>query len=211
MQIQKENIKNKILKEAKKEFQKKGFSGANIREMAKRAGVSIGNIYNYFPNKDAIFQELVKPAIEGISGAFRSYEEMDFLEDEYKWGLEYHVEFIKEVSVFLDFHRENLELIFFKSQGSKLENYNEEFIEKYTELMIDNMKVMKKEFPDAVSNVSDFFVHTIASLHANVISEIIMHDLSFDEMLYNLNELMVFLFNGWDSIIDREKIFPDFE
>jgi len=209
VQIQKTDIKNSILRVAGKEFLKRGFRNTNMRVIADQSGISLGNIYNYFPNKNAIFYETVRPAVDFIEQAFILYENMEIIEDEYSWGLEYHKEFIKDVADFIDAHRKNLQLILFYSQGTSLENYKEDFISRYTKIMICNVKNMRDAFPDAISNISDFFLHTIASMHANVITEIVMHDLSHDEMLFHLNELMMFLFSGWDTFIDKKKIFPD--
>jgi AcrR family transcriptional regulator len=41
-------------------FTKQGFHGTNIREIAEKAGVSTGAIYNYYASKEAIFASLVR-------------------------------------------------------------------------------------------------------------------------------------------------------
>jgi len=41
-------------------FTRQGFHGTNIREIAREAGVSTGNIYNYYPTKEALFASLVR-------------------------------------------------------------------------------------------------------------------------------------------------------
>jgi AcrR family transcriptional regulator len=43
---------------AVEEFIKGGLSGASVSKIAKRAGVSAGTIYLYFPNKDNLLQEI---------------------------------------------------------------------------------------------------------------------------------------------------------
>src|SRR5215211_1105565 len=43
-----------ILDAATREFAAKGFDRATIRDVALRAGVADGTIYNYFPNKAAL-------------------------------------------------------------------------------------------------------------------------------------------------------------
>jgi AcrR family transcriptional regulator len=41
-------------------FTRQGFNGTNMRDIAEKAEVSQGAIYNYYPSKEAIFQGLVK-------------------------------------------------------------------------------------------------------------------------------------------------------
>jgi AcrR family transcriptional regulator len=41
-------------------FIRQGFHGTAVREIAEEAGVSLGNIYNYYPNKDALYRSIVK-------------------------------------------------------------------------------------------------------------------------------------------------------
>ena len=52
MQVLKDDIKKRILNAAKQEFAKRGFIKTSMRDIAKGAGVGVGNLYNYFPSKD---------------------------------------------------------------------------------------------------------------------------------------------------------------
>ena len=56
MQVQKEDIRGRVLTVAKRQFERKGYSKTSMREIAELAGVGVGNIYNYFTNKDELFQ-----------------------------------------------------------------------------------------------------------------------------------------------------------
>ncbi len=38
----------------------RGFERANVNEIAERAGVSIGSLYQYFPNKEALLVQLIE-------------------------------------------------------------------------------------------------------------------------------------------------------
>jgi AcrR family transcriptional regulator len=40
-------------------FARQGFHGVGLRDLAREAGVSLGNIYNHFPSKEPIFAALV--------------------------------------------------------------------------------------------------------------------------------------------------------
>ena len=66
MQIKKEDIRQMILDAAKDEFAKRGYENTSMRILAKKANTSIGNIYHYFHNKEAILDALMLPEIEAM-------------------------------------------------------------------------------------------------------------------------------------------------
>jgi len=47
MQILKEEVHNKIINAAKEEFLEYGYSGASMRRISKKIGMTVGNIYRY--------------------------------------------------------------------------------------------------------------------------------------------------------------------
>lgn len=57
----KEEVKEKILSSAILKFKEQGYTGASMRLIAKSAGVSLGNVYRYFENKDDLFNAVVGP------------------------------------------------------------------------------------------------------------------------------------------------------
>lgn len=60
MQYKKDELRHTILIESEKEFFEKGYRNASLRQIAKRSGMTIGNLYHYFDGKEALFDELVK-------------------------------------------------------------------------------------------------------------------------------------------------------
>jgi len=60
MQVKKEDVKARIIEAARQEFLEKGFEKASLRKIVKIAQTTTGNFYNYFPNKEALFSELVE-------------------------------------------------------------------------------------------------------------------------------------------------------
>lgn len=52
-----------ILDAALEVFGERGLAGAKLDEIAKRAGVSKGTIYLYFPNKEELFREVVRAVV----------------------------------------------------------------------------------------------------------------------------------------------------
>ena len=64
-----------ILKGASQVLVRVGYERANTTLIARTAGVSVGSLYQYFPNKDAVFSALLKASfsamIEGLRAIIR--------------------------------------------------------------------------------------------------------------------------------------------
>lgn len=49
----------KVLKAALSLFSRQGFRATTMRQIARRSGLSVGNLYHHFGNKERIFQQLI--------------------------------------------------------------------------------------------------------------------------------------------------------
>ena len=49
-----ENLRQKLMDEARSQTRAFGYSGVSIRAIAKGCGVGVGTVYNYYPSKDAL-------------------------------------------------------------------------------------------------------------------------------------------------------------
>ncbi len=77
MQVLKDEVRNSIIEAAKDEFYEKGFEKAAIRTIAKKAGTTIGNFYNYFESKNEVFSIVVKPIIEKVDYLINYHHKSD--------------------------------------------------------------------------------------------------------------------------------------
>jgi AcrR family transcriptional regulator len=66
-----------ILAGAREAFLELGFEGASVDAIARRAGVSKGTIYNYFPDKTAIFAAFVEGICQDQAQAAFGLDELD--------------------------------------------------------------------------------------------------------------------------------------
>lgn len=73
MQVLKDDIRDKLIIAATDEFFVKGFNGASMRDIAKRADVSLSNTYNYFPGKKELFSEVTSPIRNNIFELFNDF------------------------------------------------------------------------------------------------------------------------------------------
>jgi AcrR family transcriptional regulator len=62
VQTLKPETRARVLAAAEQAFAEAGYEGATVAGIAERAGVSTGNVYRYFENKDALFYEVLPDA-----------------------------------------------------------------------------------------------------------------------------------------------------
>lgn len=67
MQILKPEIRQRIIDAALVEFSDNGFQDASLRRIAASAGITVGNIYAYFKNKQNLFEEVLLPFVDEIN------------------------------------------------------------------------------------------------------------------------------------------------
>jgi AcrR family transcriptional regulator len=60
-----------ILTKIRSVFGQKGFDGASMQDLARAAGMSVGNFYRYFESKDAIVAALVQQDLGEVAAVFR--------------------------------------------------------------------------------------------------------------------------------------------
>lgn len=83
--VQKRTIESreKLLKAAFELFAEKGYYYTNTKEIVKRAGISIGNFYNYFKDKADIYVTLATEYVENsLANVTKLMEDIDSLSKE---------------------------------------------------------------------------------------------------------------------------------
>jgi len=71
MQVPKPEVRKKILDSAIDEFLVAGYRRASMRNIARQAGITVGNIYAYFSGKDDLFETIISPVLESINKLVR--------------------------------------------------------------------------------------------------------------------------------------------
>lgn len=59
-----------ILASVRQAFVEKGFDGASMQDLARAAGMSVGNFYRYFPSKAAIIKAMITLDLASIQADF---------------------------------------------------------------------------------------------------------------------------------------------
>lgn len=89
--------REKILEAAVAVFAEKGYHQARIEEIAARAGVGKGTVYEYFASKLELFQEMFRAVLERYYGRLRSVPEDGLtVVERLRLILELHLDFISQ-------------------------------------------------------------------------------------------------------------------
>lgn len=192
MQFAKEEVRERILKSAKDEFQRVGFEKASIRTIALNAKTSKSNLYNYFEDKDALFCAALEPTVNGIriwlKIAARS-SNLFVLADTYT--IESHKKNVEIVLNFIFKYSDEIKILIYDSAGSSLESFPEEVVEQFTDVLGDWLiKIIPNSLPPR------FFLRCISNLYINLIEQIITSETSKEQAEKNIDEYIKFVYNG---------------
>lgn len=204
MQIKKDDIRKTILGAAREEFSEKGFKDASMRTIAQKAKVGLSNIYNYFGNKDEIFREILSEVLAAFDKILKEHNSSDHVNRDIFSSEKYLGKQIDMYLSLVDDHKEDLKILFFKSSGSSLENFQEELIEKHTQTGTEYIELMKKKYPEMNADISPFFIHTMCAWFMSSITELVMHDLSQSEVQQFVRDYMEYSTAGWKKLMRFE-------
>jgi len=129
MQVLKEEVRRKIKKAALYEFEQKGYQKTSMRSIALSAGVTVGNLYRYFKNKDDIFNVIIQPAFQEIYKFIDKFARFKKTAPSEKKQKDDFIEMFEEslIRIYIQ-HRSELVILLNGSKGSQMENAREQII-----------------------------------------------------------------------------------
>ena len=201
MQTKKDDIEQQIAKAAKAIFLKKGFAQTSMREIAEKAGVGLSNIYNYYAGKDELFRAIVAPLTGEFKRLLQTYHNPLQIDITKQWMPEMTEKTAAEYNQIMLKYRDLLTLLLFKSAGSSLARFKEDFTDEATGLMLNYMDAMKQRYPALKWDFSPFFIHINTVQMFAVLEEIIMHKVKPDEAERIFLEYVDYHNNGWKQLI----------
>ena len=124
----------RILDAATAEFAGKGFPGANINVIAKKAGISIGAMYNYFGSKDDLFLTIIDRAHSILEKAIHEVDQagediFESIEKLLRAAQEYSKRYPELTQIYLDMTSEGLSHLSRQLSG-KMETLSWQFYRK---------------------------------------------------------------------------------
>lgn len=204
MQTKKESIRSEIVRVARREFLNKGFKETSMRVIAQEAGTSLSNIYNYYRSKDQLFSEVLAPAILAMERIFEDQNREAGLNIDFLRSGGFIPRFKRLITDLILQHREELNILFFKAQGSELESFRERLIERHTRGELDYLARFKAQYHEVEAGISDFFVHNMSSWWFSTLGELVMHELSRRQLECFITEYIEYATAGWKRLMGIE-------
>ncbi len=182
MQYLKKEIKDRILASAVDEFKEHGFANASIRNIANNAEISLGNIYRYFANKEALYLAVINPFMESVKQSV----EQDFV---------FKDKSMKEMSiVFVRFLMQYSDELLIIRKGNSV--HYDKFVSYITEVISNKIREMMEEsFPEIDEKIKNpEFYNAIAEGFLNSLFKILRNEDSSEVQERNARELITFYF-----------------
>ena len=182
-----------ILHAALEEFSDKGFLGASLRQIVKKAGVTTGAFYFSFASKEALLRAILDPFIadsrELLSGLARMEEEHPETADDNE------IQIIRYLSA----HREKCIILMEKSAGSCYEHFHEEA----AAMMQESFRRYYRKYLGAEPDPE--LIRILASMRLHGYLELVHGDYTMKERLFLARAIGIHADAGTLSLIQYLK------
>ncbi len=198
-----EDTLQNILNSGRDEFMKKGFEGASLRAIAKAAGVTTGAIYGYFPDKKALFDELVsQPAKELLDKYISTQQEFAERPVE-KQGTEMVQASDESLAWMVEHiysHYDAFKLLVCCSAGTEYAAYVDKMVEVETQATLRFIAAMRQA-GQQVNEVDEQLIHILANAFFSGVFEMVAHDMPREKAKGYISSLKEFYIAGWLQIL----------
>ncbi|HJB90696.1 MAG TPA: TetR/AcrR family transcriptional regulator [Candidatus Eisenbergiella merdigallinarum] len=199
-----DTLKN-ILQVGMEEFLEKGFLGASLRQIVKRAGVTTGAFYGYFSSKEALFSAIVEPHAAALMGRYMetqtAFADLPEEEQPSHMGKE-SSDYLHWMVDYICRNREPVKLLLCRSEGTGYEHFIHNMVEVEVEYTLKYMDVLRR-LDQNVPELDRPMCHIIASGMFNGIFEIVIHDMPQDKSMRYVDQLRDFYTAGWLKLMGQ--------
>ncbi|WP_230867256.1 TetR/AcrR family transcriptional regulator [Iocasia frigidifontis] len=198
------NTLQKIMTEGKKVFLEKGFKDASLRNIVKRAGVTTGAFYGYYPDKEALFEALVSPAADGLRELFLSTQKnFDELPENIKKAnvYDYTTEELKKFITYIYDHFDEFKLLITCADGTAFSDFIHDLVEIEVEY---TLKFIESTGNDVLTSgrATPELLHIIASAFFSAVFEVVKHDMTKEAADSYIDSLKQFFTAGWKRFLN---------
>ncbi len=185
-----------------REFIEKGYEGASIRSIGARAGMTSAGLYRHYPDKEAMFSEVVEPLIREIKTWTRAHKERAYQRigepsEQKDLFRESFIDMIYEVILP---RKEEFRLLLTASKGTRYENFVHDYVLDNQKEIMGALKVLKSRgFP--VKELDEDQLHILLSAYLTACFEPIIHNYPDEKIMEYMKMIQEFFIPGWKNIM----------
>ncbi len=192
------NTKDKILQAARKEFVKRGFQNASMRNIASEVGISAAALYKHYENKEMLFEAVVEPAVKAWDDFAVSETERQ-TDNAWKNGLEAMWNNNEQTKNMVDLVYGDFELqklLFCSSEGTKYSDFMHVLVMKVQDATLSFTSELRKRG----AKINDFDhkeMHMLLSSQYSILLEMVRHNYTYEEAKRHTDTISEFFKVGW--------------
>lgn len=202
MALRDHSLDEKITAAAKTEFLDKGYSGASLRKIAEKAGVTVGAIQTRYPSKDALFVSLLQPFLDTIALTFQTIRADYYSGADADFLTQLKASMQRESAAILHLifdHYEQSVLLLYQSTGSSLEHYFDMLVQQKIEESAAFFRNTGK------LSVDETLLSLLISAQFDTYRRIVSKCSDRDTAEHYMSKLMIYHSGGWAALFDDAK------
>lgn len=190
MQIKKEEVRMALLDAAEKEFFDKGFKNASLRKIIKAAGTTIGNFYNYFDSKEAIYEALVEGEYNKFVYFIEHHDEIN--RPDYLWEIadvrKWRSVMFEFIEAYIPPFSNRFVLLIEGSEGTRFEKTRDILLQVLTEHFLSHMEEFGHSHvhPEMAEIIAIQFIEGFLFILKNYKEETIRKKLITEHFLFHI-------------------------
>lgn len=191
MQVLKEEVQNNIIESAQNLFIELGFEKTSMEKIARQAGVSKSNLYNYYKSKDELFDTLTD------SAAYQFEKLIDFISNNEftpKFGESGFENMLTDnLCKLIDKNKDGLILLMLCASGTKHEGLRTRLVQKIADKF-------RRDYSEYFS-MNDPIVNVITDNFFVGIINLTLHSATENDLYQNLSRFIRYHSKGFFELV----------
>lgn len=201
-------VYERVLKCAKEEFLKKGYTDASLRTIALNAETTTSSIYTRFGDKEGLFSTLVEPVVQEMLQMFchtqKVFHSLD-KETQKSTLTQYASNSMDQLLVYIYAHFDIFQLLLDSSYGTKYHRFIDEMVRIEVEYTYQYMEVIGCESIKS-GIITEDFLHIITTVYFEGVFEVVRHNMQQDEAKKYIHMLRIYHMEGFKTIFSPSGI-----
>lgn len=202
----KEKVRESILAAAEREFADRGYAATTVAAIARRAGISTGNVYRYYSSKTELFEALITPELVASYRARirRRVVALRGVRDIRSLGED--APFFLVAADLFDFTVENrlrVVILLGRCEGTRYEGFASQTVEDLVRLALEHRKsiISSGQIPSSLRYTLE---RIYESYVANLVS-ILAHFEDADELRSVVDQYSAYHLSGLQRLFERSE------